>query len=49
MQCCRNISLVAYASNVECMYAGSHGCIFHCIEFIAVRYTDIVVSYQHMK
>ena len=42
----RHICLGTYANNVDCMYASGH---FHSIEFISGSYTDIVVSYLHMK
>ena len=49
MQCDKYICSGAYAINVQCMHASGHGHIVHCIEFISVQYTDIVVSYPHMK
>ena len=39
----------AYISNLKYMFTSAHGQIIYCIEFLWGSYTNVVVSYVHMK
>ena len=45
----RHVCLGAYVNNVRCMFTSAGGDIVDCIEVIWGMYTDIVLSYVHMK
>ena len=49
MQCVRHICLGAYASNVKYMHTSACGHIVDCSEYMRHIYSDIGVSYLHMK